>query len=1275
MLDFMRVVTTTKDVGSGSNRHPCTYVAPEFVVGDDSEDLMVRGNDFYAIWDDGANRWRTDTGSVVRLVDAEIRAKAESLPDELEPRPLYMANYSSKRWTEFQNYVKSLPNHWHELDGKLLPSDAIPKREDYVTRTLPYRIDDGDISAYDELMSTLYSPSERAKIEWAIGSVYAGDSADIQKFVVLYGPGGTGKSTVIRIIQDLFDGYCGTFRSKELGASNNQFALASLASNPLVAVEHDGDLSRIQDNTQLNSLISHEQMLVNEKYHKPYVMRFRTFLFMGTNTPIRITDSKSGLLRRLIDVEPTGDTVRPERYEELMRAISFEHGSIAKHCLDVYTRLGKHAYDAYRPMRMLEETSTTFDFLVSNYDYLSTAVDERTGVTLKRLYSMYKEYCDEAGVRYPLGKQAFHRDVRPYFDHYSQRVDIYEHGGHKAYYNVLYGLNDKRFESIGARGDGIVPKTAPLVLDGDASRCIFDTAMADMPAQYASESGGPIRRWDNCNTMLKDLDTSRLHYVRVPENHIVIDFDLTDEDGNKSLDANLMEAGKWPKTYAEVSKSGAGVHLHYIYDGNADDLSRVYDDHIEIKVFTGKSSLRRQLTLCNSLPFAHISSGLPLKPKGDVKMIDFKGLQNERALRTTIKRSLRKEYQPGTKPSVEFISKVLHEYHDSGKPYDVTDMRPAITAFANNSTHHPIYCLKLVDQMPFCSDNVDESTQEWDDETLVFFDVEVFSNLFIVVWKPEGKKCVKMVNPSPSDIEQLVRMRLIGFNNRKYDNHILYARMNGYKNEELYQLSQRLVSGSHNATFKQAYGLSYTDVYDFSSKKQSLKKFEIELGIHHQELGLPWDQPVDEKMWDLVADYCVNDVEATEAVFHARSDDWQAREMLASLSGLTVNDTNRMHTTRIIFGKDRHPQDKFVYTDLSEMFPGYEFKDGHSSYRGEDPGEGGYVYSEPGCYEDVALLDIASMHPTSIIQLNLFGPYTKNFKDLYDARIAIKHKEYDKASKMLDGKLAPYLGNPEDSSKLAYALKIVINSVYGLTMARFDCEFKDPRNVDNIVAKRGALFMINLKHEVQERGFTVAHIKTDSIKIPNATPEIIQFVVDYGHKYGYNFEHEATFEKYCLVNDAVYICKVKSGEENGAGPGEWSATGKQFQVPYVFKKLFSHKELEFDDFCETRTVTGSSAIYLDMNENLPEGDHDYVFVGRAGSFVPVKPGCGGGLLVRRKDDKSYFLSGAKGYRWLESETVRREGRDGDIDASYFDSLADAARETVSKYVDFEAFVS
>ena len=564
-----------------------------------------------------------------------------------------------------------------------------------------------------------------------------------------------------------------------------------------------------------------------------------------------------------------------------------------------------------------------------------------------------------------------------------------------------------------------------------------------------------------------------------------------------------------------------------------------------------------------------------------------------------------------------------------------------------------------------------------------------------------------MINPTSAEIEELMRFRLIGFNCRRYDNHILYGRLMGYDNEQLYNLSQRIISGARNAFFSEAYNVSYTDVYDFSAKKQSLKKWEIELGIHHQELGLPWDKPVPEMLWVKVAEYCDNDVIATEKVFDHLSADWTARQILADVAGLTVNDTTNSLTTRIIFGSNRNPQDQFNYRFMGEtsndddgfvitndgvlykdygdehttfdkkgrpVFPGYKYEAGKSTYRGEDVGEGGYVYAEPGIHGNVALLDIASMHPASIIAEQLFGPYTQRFQDIRDARIAIKHKDFDTARKMLDGALAKYLNDEAAAADLAQALKIAINSVYGLTAAAFDNPFRDRRNIDNIVAKRGALFMINLKNEVQKRGYTVAHIKTDSIKIADATPEIIQFVSDYGKMYGYDFEHEATYDRMCLVNDAVYIAKYKDGKH----AGEWTATGTQFQVPYVFKKLFSRESIEFDDMCETKSV--STALYLDMNENLPADEHNYRFIGKVGSFCPIKPGCNGGELLREGKDKEGNLkyssaTGAKGYRWLESEMVKELNKIDDIDRSYYDKLVDDAVANISQYGDFEWFVS
>lgn len=1258
-MDFFKAVYSD----SRRKDEPVT-VMPDFLVCR-SEDLMIRGKSFYAIWDPDISMWNTDEFAVQRIVDKELYSYADALKETYGweyIKVASMGSFNSNSWTKWRKYVSSLADTNRTLDERLTFADTVTKKTDYISKRLPYPLSGGPCDAYDEIMSTLYEPEEREKIEWAIGSIITGDSRYIQKFLVLYGDAGTGKSTVLNIVQQLFEGYYVTFDAKSLTSSSSPFATEVFKDNPLVAIQHDGDLSRIEDNSKLNSIVSHEEMSINEKYKAEFGMRINAFLFMATNRPVKITDSKSGVIRRLIDVHPSGRRIPIERYHILVDRIPFELGAIACRCREVYKALGKDHYSDYVPVDMIFRTDPFFNFVESQAESFAA----RDGVSLKSAYEAYKAYVAETEMAYKMPQYRFRDELKDYFKEFHHIAVI----GGKRIRSYYTGFKRDKFstmliERAGHELKKDEPEPLPLTLDRDVS--LLDDILADCPAQYARDNGSPRRKWDSVRATLADIDTKRLHYVRVPENHIVIDFDLKNEEGAKDYILNLEAAAKWPPTYAELSKSGQGIHLHYIYDGDVTKLSRVYDDNIEVKVFTGKSSLRRQLTRCNGLEVAHISSGLPLKG-GDAKVLDIKKVQSEKALRVLIKRNLCKEIHPGTKPSVDFIKKILDDAYESDLHYDVSDLYSPIMTFASQSTNHALYCMKLVDKMKFHSDDPNEPVPYSDDAPLVFFDVEVFPNLFVLVWKKEGKDCspVKMINPTPEEIEDIIKFKLVGFNCRKYDNHILYARLIGKSNLDLYKISQKLINGERGSgTFREAYNISYTDIYDFSSKKQSLKKFEIELGIHHQELGLPWDQPVVENLWEQVADYCVNDVVATEAVFNARHADFVARQILADLTGLTVNDTTQQHTARLIFGNDPNPQSKFVYTDLSEMFPGYKFEYGKSWYRGEDPKEGGYVYAEPGMYGNVALLDVASMHPSSIINLNLFGPYTDNFKQLMDARLAIKHGEFNRAREMFGGKLARYLVAESDADQLAYALKIVINIVYGLTSAKFDNKFRDPRNVDNIVAKRGALFMIDLKHAVQEKGYTVAHIKTDSIKIPDADADIIEFVMEFGKKYGYIFEHEATYEKMCLVNDAVYIAKYDNGE--------WTATGAQFQHPVVFKTLFSKEPIEFSDYCETKTVT--TALYLDMNEGLREDEHDYKFVGRAGSFCPIKPGCGGGLLVREKDGKYYAATGTKGFRWLEAEVVETLGKQDDVDTNYAKKLVDDAVNDISEYGDFEWFAS
>ncbi len=1274
------------------------------------KDIMIKGGGFYAVWDKEQGLWSKDRGDAIRLIDKELYSYAEKLKNN----PMYagcevnvknLSSSLSKGIDEFIKWYKNNSNDYYKwLDGKIIFKNDVTKKEDYATFKLPYSLEKEEPIYWNKLLDRLYSPEERRKIEYAIGAVIAGESVNLQKFFIFVGDAGTGKSTILGIINEMFRGYTSSINIESIGMGKD-FALETLSDNPLIAIQDDVELDHITENARLNSIISHETLTVNEKHKKLYQAKFRTMIFAGANREVKITDARSGLLRRVIDIEPTGNTFERDEYDDIMYHMPFEYGRIANKCLQVFKEDPKY-YNKYYPVKMIRATNDMYNFVEDCY---TEFLDENNGCKLVDAWDCYKRYCELSDMKYTFNKIRFKLELKDYFDKFSADT-IRDDKRLKNYYSGF------RFRKIGIIFEKVKEKLETWLKFEKVENSNFDILCEDCPAQYANNQGLPFLRWEKVKTKLSSLETGLLHYVQLPLNHIVIDFDIKDpETGEKSLYLNMEAANKFPPTYAELSKSGQGIHLHYIYDGDPTMLKNVYDNDIEIKIFTGNSSLRRKLTQCVNLPIATINSGLPLKEKGDVKMVSDFVVSNEKALRTMIMKNLAKEYHPGTKPSVDYIYKLLEDAYKEGVDYDVSDLRPKVLAFASNSSNHAEYCVGLVSKMHFYQDidsviDNNSGPEYKDDDPMVIFDVEVFPNLFVLCYKTYGKDdMVGLINPSPKTIEEFCKKKLVGFNNRRYDNHICYGRILGYSEEQLFKLSQRIINNEPKATFLNAYNLSYTDIYDFSSamNKKSLKKWEIELGINHLENNLPWDQPVPEELWDQVVEYCKNDVMSTEVVFNHLKGDYLARIILADIDGMTPNNSTNQHSTKIIFGDNKHPQDEFCYRDLSKpvtylepevsdflwekfpymmkwwsentdsllpYFPGYSFENGKSVYKGIEVGEGGYVYAEPGMYGLVGLLDVASMHPHSGMAECIFGPrFTRRFAELIEGRIAIKRKDWDELNDILDGKLTKYIAmidSGEISSKdLSNALKTVINSVYGLTSANFDNPFRDSRNKDNIIAKRGALFMVDLAEEVRKRGYTVAHIKTDSIKIPDIDQDIVDFVMEFGARYGYEFEWEATYDKMCLVNDAVYIARYR---ESDGSAGEWTATGAEFAEPFIFKSLFSKEELTLSDYAQTKSV--KSALYLDMNEDMPDGEHNYVFVGKVGSFLPILPGKGGGVLLRDQNGKMYSAEGAKGYRWLETSVVENLNMEKDIDISYYAVMADKAVAHIEEFGEFSWLV-
>lgn len=1237
-MDFY---TITESYKKSNNRGSDCVVTADY-KNIRSKDLICKGGSMYAFWDE--DHWDTNVYRLVELIDNDILSRSEELrkahPDWVIDSRLLSSN-SSKKFEELDGYFKRRVQSNAVFNSKIIFASHTAKREDYSTSKLYYDPTEGSTEAFDTLLGKLYSESEREKILWFMGALLTNSMSKIQKFMFLYGAKGSGKGTVITIFKKVFEGYWAPINLKKL-TSGGEFNTDGVRELPLL-IDEDSDLSNITNDIDLLKLTAHEPVVVNKKYLKPYDAIFNGLLITASNQRYKVRNVDSGITRRAVVVEPTNFTFDTKTYFDLMNRVEYEIPAIAYKAMELFKEKGRYYYEDYVDLDMIESTDYFFSFVKAYRDSLGETV------TLERASALYKGYLEDLGFDTRGYKRKVKVELQRYYRKFYNQKKI---DGVKLS-NVYEGFKSDIF------GDDSVKESIDLdwIALSDSDESLMEKHILDCPAQYANKDGTPSYSWDNCKTTLKDLDTTKLHFVRVPPNHIVIDFDLKNSKGEKDIRLNLEAANKFPPTYCEVSKSGQGLHLHYIYDGDVSKLCRIFDDSIEIKVFNGKSSLRRMLTLRNCLDVTHISSGLPLKE--DVKKMyeDIKERAwTEKSMRKQIQRALAKDIHDDTSSNIDWIVKIFKDAEEQGVKYDLEDMRKDILTFASRSTNQADRCQAAARSIHYS--NLDEhelpSTKKliYPDEELYIFDIEVAPNKWLVVYKQFGNhKPVALVNPTPEQIEELISHPLVGFNCTRYDNHILYEGFIGSPISVIYETSKAIISnGARGSGFKSvAKNISYLDLYEIASKKQSLKKWEYEMGIKHDEFEYDFDAQITEDMEERWIEYCMNDVWATEQLLMHIYQDYVARQIYASLSGLPLNASGIQHATALFFKEDRKDFDSYKkkaylkYTDLSIEFPGYTNNPftGKSMYRGIDPKEGGFVFAVPGVWKHVICLDVASMHPTTIEVTGALGDNaTKIFSELKQARIFIKHKEFDKASQLFDGKLKPFLTDESKAKDLSQALKIIINSVYGYTCAKFDNAFRDPRNKDNFIAKRGALFMIDLLYACSERGMNVVHIKTDSIKIASYTEEDKQFVIDFGKKYGYTFEVEDIFDTFALVNKSAYIGKTAEG---------WEPKGAMFQHPFVLKTLFTREELCSDDFMEIKEVSGGAKIFL--------GD---TFVGKiAGVYASLS----GEELFRVAGDKKGYVTGCKGYKWKLAEDRIQIS---DIDMSYYHKLVHDAIKAINQ---------
>ena len=1218
-LDFFKVIVEE----STDPRSKFNYIITADFTYKRVKDLVVKGGEFTAFWN--GQRWSMLQDDLIETIDHELwrvyHIYSEKHPDARIKINL-LNNESSGLMNRFQNYCKKQMSSDAQFNKHILFADYEPVRDDYSTYQLPYTPMQGPTTSFYELMNILYEPDELDKIMWCLGALFTGDIVSIEKFLFLYGPAGTGKGTVLKIINQLVGEYAGVVDLKTLTGSS-EFSTADIKEVPLL-MDTDTDISKIQNEQNLLRLTSHEPVLVRKLYKQGYPVTFNGLLVTASNERYKVKNKDSGINRRAIVVHPSGNKVPLHKYKDLMFNIGFEIPYIAQECINVYQELGMEYYQDEVDTAMIEWGDKVFSFVREHADILEK------GITLKRAVEMYKSYLQDIDFSTTGARDKIKTDLPKYFDEFLN--DTTDNGvrvrdffrGFK--YSVAFPEHNKR--------KPVSHTKEPQILSLEVTEPnMLDVELKDYPAQYASAKGTPVKPWAEVQTTLKDLDPRKLHWVKMPKNHIVIDFDITDEDGNKNFEANLKAASVYPETYMETSKSGGGIHLHYYYDGDVDMLSRRISKDIELKVYDGEASLRRQFIASNGKEIARIGSGLPLKEVqvyGDVENI----IWTEKKLRKFVESCLNKEHHGATAPEVNFIHDVLNQAAETGVLYDLSDMRNKVRLFAMQSTNQSDKCLKLYINTPFSTMDKKEdppyySSKIIDDKDITFFDIEVFKNVTIIAYKDNGveipqglldrmssvkyqpKNAEQVVsflsdiyktldqkwlelhkekfgiiyNPTPTQAEWLLKKNLVGFNNRDYDNHILYGIMMGDDTFKTYLRSQNIIGKVNEAKMAAAYGVSYADVYSFMTIKKSLKKWQIDLGIHHDELEFAWDEPLEIQHWLRAGSYCMNDVNSTDKLFNSDvgQENWIGHKIFCELTDLPPNTKTQKLAEKFLFDDDPEPQKQFNWYDLSTEFPGYtfeQFRKPQSLYLDEEPSEGGYVYSEPGIYKNVLYVDIKSMHPHSAIAMNYFGKYTPRYEAVVKSRLAVKSKDplkalepFEKLDPERAKRLKPYFEDEAKFKGLAFVMKIIVNIVYGMSSAKWPNKFKDPRNIDNCIAKRGALFMIQAKQGLQARGVKVVHVKTDSMKLVNYTQEDVDWLFDLARQYKYEFDTECVYEKMALVNKAVLIGKTT--EEFG---GEWEAVGAEFAQPYVFKTLFTDEYITREDLPILKSVQMSIFI-------------------------------------------------------------------------------------------------
>ena len=566
-----------------------------------------------------------------------------------------------------------------------------------------------------------------------------------------------------------------------------------------------------------------------------------------------------------------------------------------------------------------------------------------------------------------------------------------------------------------------------------------------------------------------------------------------------------------------------------------------------------------------------------------------------------------------------------------------------------------------------------EKYYEVPDSELVFFDTEVYKNLFILVTKRHAdKNCKAYVNPPLKVLEEIIHpfcKYWIGYNNNFYDNLILYKLKKLLKSNQNYSVImpelKNFSDGIINKYDKSIeYGkiTTYLDFYKLCPKDKSLSKLKYELGYPCLETPYSFDVDIQPDQIEECVNYCVNDVLGLEYAFFQPQyyQKYLAHKNLCKMVDIQVSNSTNTTTGVLIFGHTsnlwRKSQLKLPnLTEYINNIPGYE----NAKFEAQESetglngvfingdtktviNRGGENKALPGKYTNVVSLDVDSMYVTTFINTGYFGDFTERIKQLRDVRLALKRKDLPEVHRLYK-EFGEFITNEHIDFKLASdMLKLCLNSLYGLSSANFDNFMKLEQNDTNLIANLGNIMMNELYRIcTEEKGWTVVHIKTDGIKIVNCTEEMINFCIEFAKSWGYNFSIDEKYKEFLIIDKANYIGVTEEGKI--------SSRGELFNNNW----LKSYIKNDFNRDTASIILQVKKGVIINHTQNNT----------KVGKCIRVYPSKNGDEYYKIMPEKEIFecvadtkKPGQNKSRDVFKFNVYTEFNQDDFDVSYFDSL-------------------